>query len=65
MSETLTYNESPADQGELNADEQYSLAVAEAAEGEQNPMYAGKFKDAQSLEQAYIELQKKDRKSVV
>lgn len=59
MSETLTYNEAPADQGELNADEQDSLAVAEAAEGEQNPMYAGKFKDAQSLEQAYIELQKK------
>lgn len=59
MSETLTYNDTPADQGELNADEQDSLAVAEAAEGERNQMYAGKFKDAQSLEQAYIELQKK------
>ena len=58
MSETLTYNEAPADQGELNADEQDSLAVAETAEGDQQ-MYAGKFKDAQSLEQAYIELQKK------
>ena len=58
MSETLTYNDAPADQGELNADEQDSLAVAEAAEGEQQ-MFAGKFKDAQSLEQAYIELQKK------
>jgi len=59
MSETLTYNDAPADQGELNADEQDSLAVAEAAEGERTQMYAGKFKDAQSLEQAYIELQKK------
>jgi hypothetical protein len=59
MSETLTYNEKPADQPELNADEQDSLAVAEAAEGEQNKMLAGKFKDTESLEQAYLELQKK------
>lgn len=59
MSETLTYNDAPADQGELNADEQDSLAVAEAAEGERNQMYAGKFKDAESLEQAYLALQKK------
>ena len=59
MSETLTYNDAPADQGELNADEQDSLAVAEAAEGDQNQMYAGKFKDAESLEQAYLALQKK------
>ena len=58
MSETLTYNETPADQSELNADEQDSLAVAEAAESDQQ-MFAGKFKDAKSLEQAYIELQKK------
>ena len=59
MSETLTYNETPADQSELNADEMDSLAVAEAAEGESQEMFAGKFKDAKSLEQAYIELQKK------
>lgn len=59
MSETLTYNETPADISELNADEQDSLAVAEAAEGESQEMFAGKFKDAKSLEQAYIELQKK------
>ena len=59
MSETLTYNETPADQSELNADEMDSLAVAEAAEGEHQEMFAGKFKDAKSLEQAYIELQKK------
>jgi hypothetical protein len=59
MSETFTYNETPADVSELNADEQDSLAVAEAAEGESQEMLAGKFKDAKSLEQAYIELQKK------
>ncbi len=35
MAEVLTLNETPADQPELNADEQDSLAVAEAAEGEQ------------------------------
>lgn len=59
MSETLTYNETPADQSELNADEMDSLAVAEAAEDGQTEMLAGKFKDAKSLEQAYIELQRK------
>jgi hypothetical protein len=59
MSETLTMNETPADQQELNADEQESLAIAEANDTEQQQLLAGKFKDAQSLEQAYIELQKK------
>ena len=59
MSETLTLNEAPADQPELNADEQESLAVAEANEGEQQQLFAGKFQDTQSLEQAYLELQKK------
>lgn len=59
MSETLTLNDAPADQPELNADEQESLAVAEANEGEQQQLLAGKFQDAQSLEQAYLELQKK------
>ena len=59
MSETLTYNEAPTEQGELNADEQDSLAVAEANEAEQQQLLAGKFKDAQSLEQAYLALQKK------
>jgi len=59
MSETLTMNETPADQQALNADEQESLAIAEANEAEQQSLLAGKFKDAQSLEQAYLELQKK------
>ena len=59
MSETLTLNDAPADQPELNADEQESLAVAEANEGEQQQLLAGKFQDTQSLEQAYLALQKK------
>jgi len=58
MSETLTMNETPADQPQFNADEQDSLAVAESL-GEDQPLLAGKFKDQQSLEKAYIELQKK------
>jgi len=59
MSETLTMNETPADQPALNADEQESLAIAEANEAEQQSLLAGKFKDTKSLEQAYLELQKK------
>jgi hypothetical protein len=59
MSETLTMNETPADQPALNADEQDSLAIAESNEAEQQQLFAGKFKDTQSLEQAYLELQKK------
>jgi hypothetical protein len=59
MSETLTLNDTPADQPELNADEQESLAVAEANENEQQQLLAGKFQDTRSLEQAYLELQKK------
>jgi len=59
MSETLTMNETPADQPELNADEQESLAIAEANQAENEQLFAGKFRDTQSLEQAYLELQKK------
>ena len=59
MSETLTSTDAPADQPELNADEQESLAIAEANESEQQQLLAGKFDNAQSLEQAYLELQKK------
>ena len=59
MSETLTYNEAPADQTALNADEQESLQIAEANEAEQQQLLAGKFKDPEALEQAYLQLQKK------
>ena len=56
---TLTYDPTPADQPELNESEQEALAIGEQAEADQQQMLAGKFKDAEALEQAYIELQKK------
>ncbi len=59
MPETLTMNDTPADQSEMNSDEQDSLQVAESLEGAEQPLLAGKFKDQSTLEQAYLELQKK------
>ena len=56
---TLTYNPNEAPEGELTAEEQDSLAVGEKAFAEQQELLAGKFRDAEELEQAYIELQKK------
>lgn len=56
---TLTYDPTPADQPEFNEQEQEALAIGEQAAAEQQQMLAGKFKDAEALEQAYIELQKK------
>ena len=56
---TLTYDPTPADQPEFNEAEQEALAVGEQAMAEQQQMLAGKYKDAEALEQAYIELQKK------
>ena len=56
---TLTYDPTPADQPEFNEAEQEALQIGEQADAEQNQMLAGKFKDAEALEQAYIELQKK------
>ena len=56
---TLTYDSTPADQPEFNEAEQEALAIGEAAAQEQEAAYAGKFKDAEELEKAYIELQKK------
>ena len=56
---TLTYDPTPADQPEFNDAEQEALAIGEQAAADQQQMLAGKFKDAEALEQAYIELQKK------
>ena len=56
---TLTYDPTPADEPEFTQSEQEALAVGEQAEADQQQMLAGKFKDAEALEQAYIELQKK------
>ncbi len=61
MSEQFTMSDAAPEVNEagLNAAEQESLAVAESLESGDSPLLAGKFKDASSLEQAYIELQKK------
>ena len=56
---TLTYDPTEAQDGEFSAEELDSLQVGEALEQQQQQLLAGKFKDAEDLEQAYIELQKK------
>ena len=56
---TLTYDPTPADEPEFNEAEQEALAIGEAHAEAENEMLAGKFKDAEALEQAYIELQRK------
>jgi len=50
---------SDENQGELNAEEQESLEIGEQMEQQQETMLAGKYKNAEELEAAYIELQKK------
>ena len=59
MAETLTYDPTPADQPELNEEEQNSLEVGEKLAEQEGELLAGKYKDAQELEKAYVELQKK------
>jgi len=56
---TLTYNPNEVPDGELTAEEQDSLAIGEQALSAQEELLAGKFRDAEELEQAYMELQKK------
>jgi len=58
MAETLTYDNTP-DTEVLTADEQDSLEIGEQMEAAQDNLLAGKYKDAQELEKAYIELQSK------
>ena len=59
MTEKLTYDPTPADAPELSEEEQNSLEVAEKLGEEEAKQYAGKFENAEELEKAYIELQKK------
>ena len=59
MTEKLTYNPTPADAPELTEDEQNSLEVADKLGQEEAKQYAGKFDNADQLEKAYLELQKK------
>ena len=56
---TLTYDGSDPNAPELTPEEQDSLAVGEAQLEQEQQLLAGKYKDAEALEQAYIELQQK------
>ena len=59
MTETLNYDPSDPDAAEFSEDEQNSLEVAEKLGQEENELLAGKYKNAEDLEEAYLELQKK------
>ena len=62
MAEILTYDpgtDTVTEGDALTPAEQESLEVGEALEGSQEELLAGKYKDAEALEKAYIELQKK------
>ena len=58
MAETLTYDNTPEAEV-LTPDEQESLQIGEKLEAEQEQLLAGKYTNAEELEKAYIELQKK------
>ena len=61
MAETLTFENTQevTSVDNLNAEEQDSLQVGEAMQEAQDNLLAGKYKDAQELEEAYVELQSK------
>lgn len=56
---TLTVDGAPEQSGELSAEEQESLAVGEQMQQDQEQLLAGKYKNTEDLESAYLELQKK------
>ena len=56
---TMTYDPTPADQPEFTEEEQDSIAVGEQLEQQQNQLLAGKYQNAEELEKAYVELQRK------
>ena len=58
MAETFTYDNAP-DTEVLTEEELDSLAVGEELMDQQDELLAGKYKNAQDLESAYLELQKK------
>ena len=61
MAETLSYQEpqNVTTVDNLTAEEQDSLAVGEKISQQEEQIYAGKYKSAQELEKAYMELQSK------
>ena len=59
MTETLSYDPTPADAPEFSEEEQEALHAAEQLGEAESELYAGKYENAEQLEQAYLELQKK------
>ena len=59
MTEKLTYDPTPADAPEFTEEEQDSLRVADELGEKENELLAGKFQNAEELENAYLELQRK------
>ena len=59
MTETLTYDPSDPNASELTTEEQDSLQVGEKLAQEEQQLLAGKYKNAEELEKAYVELQQK------
>ena len=61
MAETLTFEntQEATSVDNLTSDQQDSLQVGEAMQEAQDNLLAGKYKDAQELEKAYVELQQK------
>ncbi len=62
MAETLTYDagtDTVSTETNLTPEEQDSLKVGEQMQAEQEQLLAGKYKNAEDLEKAYVELQKK------
>jgi len=58
MAETLTYDNTPEAEV-LTPDEQESLQIGEQLHEEQEQLLAGKYTNAEELEKAYMELQRK------
>ena len=59
MTEKLTYDPTPADAPEFTEAEQEALEAADRLGEQENELLAGKYQNAEELEQAYLELQKK------
>ena len=62
MAETMTYDpgtDTVTTENNLTESEQESLAIGEEMANQQEQMLAGKYENAQQLEKAYIELEKK------
>jgi hypothetical protein len=56
---TITYDSTDPDAAEFTEEEQNSIAIGEQLAEQEQALLAGKFTDAEQLEKAYVELQRK------